>query len=142
MAVYAYPIKGRDIFFAALMEKREIGKAGFYQSVCNPGVSGKAHFQFGSLPGPVAFFYYSGSIAAVFCGVLLFALAVKFSETAVGYLTGNPFMCSLWGIAAANTVAQLSAPRQMLSYFFAIICALLVIRLTRVRSGSEEHADK
>ena len=138
MAVYAYPLKGWNTLFTALMEKRKIGKADFYQSVCTPGVSDSLHFQFGSLPGPAAFFYYSGSLAAVFCGVLLLTIVVKLSETAVGYLTGNPFMCSLWGLAAANTTAQLMAPRQMLPYFFAIICALLFIRLIRGQSGSEK----
>ncbi len=131
MAVSAYPLKGRDTFLKALMEKRELGKADFYQSVCQSGVGDDLYFQVGSLPGFAAFFYYSGSLLVIFIGVLLFTLAITFSEVAVGYLTGNPFMCSLWGLAAANTAAQLSAPRQMLPYFFAIICAVVFIRFIR-----------
>ncbi|MEI7482587.1 MAG: hypothetical protein WCK75_09590 [Elusimicrobiota bacterium] len=129
MAVAAYPIKGRDTFLKALMEKRELGKADFYQSVCQSGVGDDLYFQVGSLPGFVAFLYYSGSLLVVFLGVLLLTLAIRLSEAGVGYLTGNPFMCSLWGLAAANTAAQLSAPRQMLPYFSAIICALIFIHL-------------
>ena len=142
MAVSAYPLKGRDTFLKALMEKRELGKADFYQSVCQSGVGNDLYFQVGSLPGFAAFFYYSGSLLVVFIGVLLLTLAIRLSEAAVAYLTGNPFMCSLWGLASANTAAQLSAPRQMLPYCFAIICAVVFIRFIRGRNRESESVNR
>jgi len=129
MAVQSYPKKGKAFFLEGIKEKRKIGKVTLYQEVC------KSHyrvpsimFQFGSLPGPAAFLYYSGSLWVVMLGMGTFSLLMLLTERGVDILTTNPLLCSLIGFGVANTVAQFGVtPRQDIPYYFMIFCAVLLI---------------
>lgn len=136
MSVHSYPSKGKELFLKALVEKREIGKVTMYQEVCNSHYRwmDSSKWQFAAIPGAAAFFYYSGSMFVVFLGLFILTFAVFISETGLKYFLGNPFLCSLWGLTAANTVAQFGiSPRQMFPYFYMIFCALFVIWLVQTR---------
>lgn len=63
MAVSSYQDKGIDLFLGALTEKSEIGKSTFYQkvSLAHYRFMDMSKFQFSSLPGAIAFFYYTDS---------------------------------------------------------------------------------
>jgi hypothetical protein len=130
MAVQSYPQKGKSKIKEALFEKREIGKITLYQKVCN------SHYQymdnnktqFASLPGAVAFLYYSGSIWVVMLGMMVLTLIIIFAENLVLRLTSNPLLCSLIGLCMANTVAQFGlTPRQDIPYYLMIFIALTAI---------------
>lgn len=130
MAVQAYPEKGASTLLKAAKEKREASKTTLYQEVS------KSHYrwtdsnvwQFASLPGAAAFFYYSGSMWVVLLGMSLFSAAVLMGEWMIFRVTGNPLLCALIGLALANTVAQFGiAPRQDVPYYFMIACAILII---------------
>jgi len=132
MSVQAYPDKRTDTLLKAAKEKREIGKTTFYQDVS------KSHYrwtdsnvwQFASLPGAAAFFYFSGSMWVVLLGMGVLSLWVLISEYVIFRITGNPLLCSLIGLASANTVAQLGVtPRQDLPYFLMIFSGVFIIWL-------------
>lgn len=129
MAVSSYPGKGTPLFIKLLMEKRGVGKVGMYQEISNSGYqTADPKYQFASLPGAVAFFFCSGSLVVVVLGMAAMALLVMVAEKGIFVLTENPLLCSLFGMTAANTVAQFGvAPRQDAPYFLMIFLAAILV---------------
>jgi hypothetical protein len=131
MAVSAFPKKGSDLFLEALTEKAEIGKSTLYQkvSLAHYRFMDMTKFQFASLPGAIAFFYYTNSLLMVMLGMMLLTIILLFSEKMVHCLTANPLLSSFWGCAVANTIAQLGvAPSGLLPYFTMSLAAILAIK--------------
>jgi hypothetical protein len=134
MAVSSYPGKSKDLFLAALTERSAIGEITLYQKVCQSiyQLSDMNKYQFASLPGAAAFFYYTGSLWAVFLGMFLLTLTAIYSEYLVQYLTGNALLCALVGMNAANAIAQLGVvPRQLLIHFGMLFGAVVIIWLVQ-----------
>lgn len=138
MAVSAYPEKGMALLYDAATEKREIGRTTKFQEIC------KSHYrwvdsnswQFASLPGAAAFFYFGGSLWVVFFGMLLFSFAIQLLEKCVEYLTSNPLMCSLIGLTLANTVVQFGiTPRQDVQFYVMIAVFVFVVFLIQSEWG-------
>ncbi|MBT8558148.1 hypothetical protein G6712_04075 [Polynucleobacter paneuropaeus] len=129
MAVSSYPKKSGALFWEMLTEKREAGKVSAYQLISNSGYqSTDDRYQFASLPGAIAFLYYSGSMEVVMLGMALLTLIMLMLERAIFALTKNPLVCSLFGITAANTVAQFGiTPRQDIPFFLMIILTAIII---------------
>jgi hypothetical protein len=130
MAVSSYQDKGLDLFLGALTEKSEIGKSTFYQKVClaHYRFMDMTKFQFASLPGAIAFFYFTDSLLLVMLGMMVLTLIALFSEKLVSILTVNPLLSSFWGCAMANLIAQFGvAPRGLGPYFAMSILAILTI---------------
>ncbi len=136
MAVQSYPERGKNKIIEALLEKRKIGKITLYQKVCN------SHYQymdnnktqFASIPGAVAFLFYSDSLWVVMFGMMILTSLILFVEDLVMRLTGNPILCSLIGLCMANTVAQFGlTPRQDIPYYLMILIAITAIWL--IQSG-------
>lgn len=116
MAVHAYAGKGKELFSAAVLEKRSLNKMGLYQAVCKYPYKDVdvEKYNFGAVPGLAAFFYYSGSMLAVAIGAFFVALLLRFSEDVIYYFTSNVFLCSFFGVTYANIFAQFAmAPRQI-----------------------------
>lgn len=135
MSVQSYPSKGKELLFKALHEKREIGKVTMYQEVCNSHYRwmDSSKWQFAAIPGAAAFFYYSGSRLVVLLGLFVLTMGVILTEAALYSFLGNPFLCSLWGLTAANTVSQFGiSPLQLFPYFFMVFCALFCIWLVQM----------
>jgi len=131
MAVYAYPEKSASALMAAITEKRTTFEKPIYEYVSGSKYQAMDNkkYQFGSIPGAVGFFYYSGRVWVVSLGVFLLGLFVLGVENVVFRATRNPFLCSLIGMTAANTVAQFgTAPRQMIPHFVMIFIAVIIIR--------------
>jgi len=127
MAISSYSIKSDALFMSALTERPKIGDVTLYQKVCNSQYQTEdmSKFAFASLPGPAAFFYYTGSLWFVFIGMLVVVLVALFSESLVQSLTGNALLCALYGMDVANSIAQLGvAPRQLVIHFFMICCGV------------------
>ena len=132
MAVQAYPTKSHKLRWGALVEKRKNGHSDLYQKVSRSGYeSTSKYFQFGSIPGPAAFFYYSGSLPVVSLGMVVLTSFVLIWEDLVLMLTANPIMCSLLGLFSANTVAQFGItplqdiPTYFLTFTFCIMLYLV-----------------
>jgi len=136
MAISAYPGKSAELFKTALTERSGLGEVPLYQRVCQSIYQALdlTKFQFASLPGAAAFFYYSGSLLFVFAGMLGLALAALWGEHLVSYLTGNAILCALVGMNAANAIAQLGVvPRQLLIHLGMLFLGVLLIDLLQSR---------
>ena len=129
MAVSAYPEKSNQLLFEAIMEKRAIGSTTKFQEIAN------SHYrwvdaniwQFASLPGAAAFFYFSGSLWVVMLGMAVFSLLLQLSEQFIFRLTSNPLLCSMFGLTLANTISQFGiTPRQDIP-FYSMIFALVIL---------------
>ncbi len=130
MAVQSYPEKSLGTFLQAATEKRSQEGVTLYQKVSNSHYrwTDSNVWQFATLPGATAFFYYSGSVWLVVLGMAVLTGLIMMGEKAVLLLTGNPLLCSLIGLSMANTVSQLGvAPRQDLPYYLMISAAICMI---------------
>lgn len=129
MAVSSHREKSMSLLWAMLQEKRELGKVSAYQAISNSGYQVvKSQYQFASLPGATAFFFYSGSFSIVGLGLAALTFIVLCAERLILFLTNNPSICSLFGATAGNTLAQFGlAPRQDLPYFAMIFLFAIFI---------------
>ena len=130
MAVALYDKKGTSFMFDALLEKRYRDSVTKYQEVCQSKYlyTDNHTWQFASLPGSVAFLYFSGSAMIVFFGMFLFSILIQSAERMVFYLTKNPILCALLGGVLANWVAQFGiTPRQDIPYYALIGVSVLFI---------------
>lgn len=136
MAVSSHQDKGIDLFLSALTEKSEIGKSTLYQEVClaHYRFMDMSKFQFASLPGAIAFFYYTDSLLLVMLGMMVLTLIALCSEKLVSAMTANPFLSSFWGCATANLIAQFGvAPRGLGPYF--VMSSLAILTIWSVQSN-------
>lgn len=138
MAVHSCGRKGWQLLYDALLEKRSLNKMGLYQSICDYSYSGVdvQKYNFGSVPGVVAFFYYSGFLPAVFVGLFIVALLLRYSEEALRRYTANLFVCSFFGVTYASILAQFAmAPRQLIWQSLLMAGALFLIWLLQRNPG-------
>lgn len=130
MAVSAYQNKGGDLIIQGLSERAEIGKYTIYQEISQAHYRfmDMSKFQFGTLPGAIAFLYFSGALWLVALGMVALVVFLLVSERFVFVFTNNPLLSSLWGGSAANAVAQIgSAPRSYMVYLFEMVCGITII---------------
>ena len=130
MAVVSYPNKGRALIIDTFIEKRTPGEVTRYQEIANSKYQwvDSNVWQFASLPGAVAFLYFSGSFWIILFGMILFAFLVQFLEFLIYKGTRNPILCSLLGVSIANNVTQFGiAPAQGSVYLFMIFVGILAI---------------
>jgi hypothetical protein len=132
MAVSAFPEVGKSLFLDALIEKPNKDRLSIYQTIC-PWPSSqstvlKNNVRLFSLPGGVAFLYYSGSLMVVFLMVFMIVFILQGIELLVYYITGNPLLCSGLGWLMAITFAHFGgAPRYVIPVIeFQIILIALV----------------
>jgi hypothetical protein len=135
MSASAHEGRSIQLLQELAFEKREIGKATAYQKISNSGYQvDDPKFQFATMPGVAGFMYLSGSLGVVVIGVaFLVSLAIA-GEWLLAQLTRNPLFCSLYGITAANALAQLGVtPRQDLPQFMMIFLMGLFIYILQPR---------
>ncbi len=158
MAVSSYPEIGSDLLLRAILEKPTTDKPSIYQIIC-PWPSSpqfntlKKNVSLFSLPGGIAFLYYSGSIIIVFVSIVLISVLLQYTESVIFSFTGNPILCSGVGWLMAITFAHFGgAPRYVIPVFvflFISICFIGVIQskrteyffstVTPVRSGRDYY---
>ena len=130
MAVSAYPEKSNKLLFDAITEKRGIGTTTKFQEIANSHYrwTDASVWQFASLPGAPAFFYFSGSLWVVMLGMTVFSLLLQLSEQFVFKLTSNPLLCSVFGLTLANTISQFGiAPRQDIPFYGMIFGFVILV---------------
>lgn len=146
MAVVAYPEKNFDLFANALREKREIGKVDFYTAeIGRAGITDAdaVKFQYASLPGGMAFFYFAGTLWGVLAGMIFLTFLLLVSEFAVKFLTQNPYLCSLWGMGIAQIVASFgTGTRQMATYVATCFAAMILIWVVQTLSTSQKVGEE
>lgn len=122
MAVDAYPGKGELLFKSTLQERREMGKIDFYTlNIARAGVTkdDMKIFQYSTIPGAIAFFYYTDSLFFVFLGMMALTLLMLSSERIVIKATNNPFLAAFWGMGVAQTVASFGLGVGQLCVYYA-----------------------
>ena len=136
MVASSYPDKSAELFLRALTEHSKSDESSLYQKMSNSVYqdSDMSKYRFASLPGAVAFFYFSGSLWLVLFGMCGLVLLMLFAEQLTHYLTGNELLCALFGMNAANAVAQLGvAPRQLLIHFGMIVTAIIFVWIIQIK---------
>ena len=134
MAVVAYPHKSAELLKEATLERREVGATTRFQIVANSHYrwTDSSNWQFASLPGSAAFLFFSGSMWVVLLGMALFAIVLQLSDQFVFKLTANPLLCSLFGFALANTIAQFGvAPLQDIPFYMMIVSFVLLVHVVQ-----------
>lgn len=123
MAVVSFPQKGGGLFVQALTERRERGKLDiFTKKIALSGLGDKDAevFQYASIPGGAAFFYYTGSLWWVFGGMVALTLLMLLSERLIVFLTGNPYLSAFWGAGVAQTVASFGLATGQTAVYYAV----------------------
>lgn len=107
MAVGSYPHKNMELLTTSLFHKPRLGEVDIYQHISKSQYRQKtSNFIFGTLPGIIAFLFYSGYGFIVFLGMLFITFLMMCSEISVYYLTKNNFLCSIFGMSLAYTLEQ------------------------------------
>lgn len=130
MAVQAYPDKNIDTLLDSIESKRGGSQADIFQKISQSIYEKMAYekYNFRSLPGFIAYLYFSGSFAVVFLGSIVLISLVMFLELGILALTGNRLLVSLYSAELANNVAQFGGePRQTLHYLFILACGIGVV---------------
>lgn len=148
MAVSAYPEKSNKLLLDAITEKRGIGTTTKFQEIANSHYRWvDANFwQFASLPGAAAFFYFSGSLWMVMLGMAIFALVLQSSEQLIFRLTSNPLLCSMFGLTFANTITQFGVtPRQDIPFYsmiFGFVILVWIVQSDKVSGMYIKYVDR
>lgn len=128
MAVEAYPNKGMSLFLDALNEPAYKGDAFYNKILYNDNVIVKNKTISTSVPGPVAFFYYTGSKTAVFVFLTIFLLFFSFLEKILWKYYSDAFSAACFVIVFTTIdfhqfgIAPLSFFKYLL---FTIVCLII-----------------
>jgi len=132
MAVSSYPELGADLWARAMLEPPVKTEPSIYATIApwryEPSVVMHENVNFMSLPGGMAFFYYSGSLWVVFAVTIFSVLAIQYFEMLIYKLTSNPLLCAHISWLMALTFAHFGgAPKSQLpTLLFSLMLVLLV----------------
>lgn len=131
MAVSSYPELGADLFARAILEPPVKTEPSIYETIApwryEPGVVMRENVNFMSLPGGIAFLYYSGSLWVVFAVTIFLVVAIQYFEMLIYKLTSNPLLCAHISWLMALTFAHIGgAPKSQLpTLLFTVLLVLL-----------------
>lgn len=130
MATSTYPDKNTSLLLSTILEKGEIGKSSIFQDIALSHYRNMdlTKYTFASLPGPIAFFYFSGSKSVVFIGMCFMCCFVLASEVLVYKLLSNPILSALWGSIVATSTTQIGVNVVNLILYF-ILCLIGILTL-------------
>jgi len=138
MAVSAYPEKSTVLFWNLTEERRLKGKIDFYTKEISRAEfteSQAENAQYATIPGAIAYFYYTGSIWVVLIGMGLLTCLMLGSERLVFLLSKNPYLCSFWSMSIAMAVASFGLGiGQTMTYYVVCFAAMSVIWFVQVIS--------
>lgn len=108
LAVSSAPERSPALLAQALRESPKLAGQSLFQRVAQTRYLSEnpAQFVFLGNAGPIAVFWFSGSLALVFFGMAAVGVAALATEVGAGRLTGNPFLLAVAGAALANVVVQ------------------------------------
>ena len=85
-------------------------------------------FQYATIPGGIAFFYYTGSLWFVLVGMASLTCLMLFLERTAVLLTRNPYLCAIWSMSIAQTAASFGlAVGQAAIYYLVCLSAMAII---------------
>jgi hypothetical protein len=130
MAVVSYPDKNFNLLAKGLLETGSNPMGGIYQWISLSHYRLMDRFIFATVPGPIGFFYYSGSLTIVFLGMFTLTIALVLFEIIAFRLTANPILCSFYGFSLAILISQFGVyPRNSILYISFLFGLILLIAL-------------
>jgi len=143
MAVSAYDEKGTELMVRGITERRTVGPVDMYTSkIALSPTPDTNTVMYASPPGVIAFLYYSNSLSVVFAGMFICTLFMIYIENLLMRFSGNPFLASAIGSAAAIQLIHtgtggLWVPAQMFgtTLLFCVLLALFSRKFLERASG-------
>lgn len=108
LAVGSAPERSPALLAQALRESPKLAGQSLFQRVAQTRYLSENpdEFVFLGNAGPIAVFWFSGSLALVFIGMAAVGAVAVATEVGAVRLTGNPFLLAVAGAALANVVVQ------------------------------------
>lgn len=131
MAVVSYPEKSMDLLEAGLTERRFRSNLDLYTADIarvDSNLLDVNVVQYASLPGAIAFFYYSGLLPYVFIGVFVLVLMMWGAERLVLRVSNNLHLAAFWAMSTAQAVVSFGVGNLQTFQYFGI-CGIFVIVL-------------
>lgn len=127
LAVSSAPRLGTKLFQIALFEDPRRGNDAIYQKISGSFYKKFKNFVFMTIPGPIAFLYFSGSLLVVALGMALLYFVGYFIENLANILVKNEAVNAIIGIALAYLFVQLNFPITL--YYFLIELIVFLVGL-------------
>ena len=111
MATVSYPEKSWSLLAEAAAQRRSYGTVDVYTRKISGSTFSEDDaktYHFASLAGPVAFFYFSGSLAVVFAGMAFISLLMSATELFWRWLVRDRVLVAMSGLYLALVVMQFS----------------------------------
>lgn len=135
MAIVSYPEKNVALLKQGFLETRVKGSLDFYtKNIAKVELTAECieKNQYASIPGGVAFFYYTGSFVWVITGMACLTFFMFFLEGIAFFMTRNPYFCAFWSMGLAQTVASFGlGVWQMAVYYIVCLIAMFFIWLVQ-----------
>lgn len=131
MAVVSYPLKSFDLVTDAFIYNPKIGSIDIYQYISNAHYKDmdNTKYAFATIPGSIAFFFYSGSNILVFVGIFCLVSLMIVIEKIVFYMSQSTLFVALIGVSLASNVAQFGlAPINLVKSLFILFCFLVSVK--------------
>ncbi len=134
MAISSYPKQGWELFFRALSENYSENESGFYDVIINSSYLNidKSKYHYQSLPGMIAFLFYSGSYLFLFFSMVVLGFIAVFIEILTFKMGGkNLILCALIAQVVAYRYSHFGyVPKQSYLLFGAIFLNLFLVYMT------------
>ena len=138
MATVAYPEKNIELLKYVLKERRTREKSDIFTSEISQSKftdRDASIYQYASIPGAIAFFYYTGSLWWVFVGMVILTFLMMVSERVTYVLTKNMYLCAFWSMNIAQTVACFGlGVAQSAAYHVTCLVAMVIIWMIQKKS--------
>ena len=111
MATVSYPEKSWSLLAEAAAQRRSYGTVDVYTRKISGSTFNEDDaktYHFASLAGPIAFFYFSGSLAVVFAGMAFISLLMSATELFWRWLVRDRVLVAMSGLYLALVVMQFS----------------------------------
>lgn len=138
MAVSSYPKLGADLLARSTLEVPVRAEPSIYMVIApwryEPSVVRLENVKFISLPGGIAFLYYSSSLWVVFVAMSLLTVVIQYFEMLIYKLTSNPRLCANISWLMAMTIAHFGGgPKSQLPMLLFVLMLVLLVGALRAK---------
>lgn len=136
MAVEAYEYKNFDLLRKIASERRVEERQDFFtRNIAEIKFTEEElkKIRYASIPGGIAFFYYSNSVTLVFFGIFIFSLLLFFSEKIIILKSGNYFIGFFWAMSFAQVIVSFGqgVSQQAIFHLTSVMWVTLIIIIQR-----------
>lgn len=137
MAIVGYPDRNMKLMTDSLVRKPKVGELDIFEKIVRSPNQPSFRYSFASIPGPIAFFFYSNSLSIVFLGLFLFTLFLVAIDQVLFRIFGNIFLSAQIGFYLANCLAQFGiSPYPLLVSFVMTACGLAALYVFNLLVGT------